>query len=200
MRLRKKIQITFLLSLLSLVVFYSYYYLPSQNPGFVKVNPIKNLPSASTMDAKNTFTNVEYKSQDSKGQLYTTRSEESFFYQKEPDLIHLINPYSFTQLKKDGSLIEVTSKVGLFDKIKKITTYENNVSIKNKNYIITSKSAKHFAEKNIIIISGNVILKDLTMGLSHIAYSDAIEINTLTNDVMAFMTSSNARVIAKKFK
>ena len=125
---------------------------------------------------------------------------ESYIYENQTDITHLVSPYSFTRLEKDQSLIEIRSKVGLFDKIKKITSYENNVIIKNKNYIITANSAKHFSAKNLIIINGNVVMKDLTMGLSHIAYCDTVEIDTITNNAVAFMNSSNDRVIAKKFK
>ena len=199
MRLNKNIQILLFL-LIGLILFYSYYYLPSQNKGFIKVEDIEKGPSTEKSAGKNTFTNTEYKSQDEKGRIYTTKAVESYIYQNQTDLIHLVGPYSFTRLEKDQSLIEIRSKVGLFDKIKKITSYENSVSIKNKNYIITANSAKHFSAKNLIIINGNVVMKDLTMGLSHIAYCDTVEIDTITNNAVAFMNSSNDRVIAKKFK
>ena len=199
MRLNKNIQI-FLFLLIGLVLFYSYYYLPSQNRGSIKIEKITKEQPIEKLEAKNTFTNTEYKNQDEKGQIYTTKAAESYFYQNKPDLTHLINPYSFTKLEKDQSLIEIRSKIGLFDKAKKITTYENSVSIKNKNYLITANSAKHFSAKNLIIINGNVVMKDLTMGLSHIAYCDTVEINTITNNAVAFMNSSNDKVIAKKFK
>ena len=199
MRLNKNIQI-FLFLLIGLVLFYSYYYLPSQNRGSIKIEKITKEQPIEKLEAKNTFTNTEYKNQDEKGQIYTTKTAESYFYQNKPDLIHLINPYSFTKLEKDQSLIEIRSKIGLFDKTKKTTTYENSVSIKNKNYIITANSAKHFSAKNLIIINGNVVMKDLTMGLSHIAYCDTIEIDTITNNAVAFMNSSNDKVIAIKFK
>ena len=199
MRLNKNIQI-FLFLLIGLVLFYSYYYLPSQNRGSIKIEKITKEQPIEKLEAKNTFTNTEYKNQDEKGQIYTTKAAESYFYQNKQDLIHLINPYSFTKLEKDQSLIEIRSKIGLFDKAQKITTYENSVSIKNKNYLITANSAKHFSAKNLIIINGNVVMKDLTMGLSHIAYCDTVEINTITNNAVAFMNSSNDKVIAKKFK
>ena len=199
MRLNKNIQILLFL-LIGLILFYSYYYLPSQNKGFIKVEDIEKGPSTEKSEVKNTFTNTEYKSQDEKGWVYTTKTVESYIYQNQTDIIHLVSPYSFTRLEKDQSLIEIRSKVGLFDKIKKITSYENSVIIKNKNYIITANSAKHFSAKNLIIINGNVVMKDLTMGLSHIAYCDTVEIDTITNNAVAFMNSSNDRVIAKKFK
>jgi lipopolysaccharide export system protein LptA len=118
----------------------------------------------------------------------------------KPELINLISLYSVTKLKKDNSLIEINSEIGVFDKKKNIVTYKKNVTIKNKNYLISSNNAVHFSSKNIIVISGDVVMKDLTMGLLHIVYCDKIEIDTETNNTMATMNSSKDRVIAKKIK
>ena len=197
MRFGRKIQII-LLCLSSLIFFYSYYYLPGKNKGYIK---IENLPSKETKDEmknKNTFANVEYKSQNNQGQIFTTKAKESSLDLSKPDLIYLIDPYSVTKLKKDNSLIEIKSEIGIFDKKKNIVRYEKNVTIKNKNYLITSNKAVHFSSKNIIIISDAVVMKDLTMGLSHIVYCDKIEIDTITNNTVATMNSSKDKVIAKK--
>ena len=43
-------------------------------------------------------------------------------------------------------------------------------------------------------------MKDLTMGLSNVVYCDTVEIDTLTNNAVAFMKNNNQRVIAKKLK
>ena len=199
MRFGRKIQII-LLCFSSLIFFYSYYYLPGKNEGSIKV---KSLPSKKTGDEiknKNIFANVEYKSQNNDGQIFTTKAKESFLDPNKPELINLINPYSVTKLKKDNSLIEIKSENGIFDKSKNIVMYKDNVTIKNKNYLITSKKAVHFSSRNIIIISDTVVMKDLTMGLSHIIYCDKIEIDTVTNNTVATMNSSKDRVIAKKIK
>ena len=201
MKFGRKIQII-LLCLGLLIFFYSYYYLPEKNEGYIKV---KSLPSQETetekeIKNKNTFTNVEYKSQNSQGQIFTTKAKRSFLDSNKPELINLIDPHSVTKLKKDNSLIEIKSEVGIFDKKKNLVTYKKNVTIKNKNYLITSNKAVHFSSKNIIIITGNVVMKDLTMGLSHIVYCDKIEIDTITNNTVATMNSSKDRVIAKKVK
>ena len=199
MRFGRIIQIA-LLCLSSLVFFYTYYYLPGKNEGSIKV---KSLPSKKTGDEiknKNIFANVEYKSQNNDGQIFTTKAKESFLDPNKPELINLINPYSVTKLKKDNSLIEIKSENGIFDKSKNIVMYKDNVTIKNKNYLITSKKAVHFSSRNIIIISDTVVMKDLTMGLSHIIYCDKIEIDTVTNNTIATMNSLKDRVIAKKIK
>jgi len=186
-------------------MFFSYYYLPSQNKGSIKLINEPKLEKIENKinilkNTKNTFKNTEYKSQNEKGNIFTTKAEESYIYQDKNDLIYLIKPYSFTKLEKDQSLIEIFSEKGLFDKEKKITIYEKKVLIKNKNYLITADFAKHFSQKNMIVISGNVIMKDLTQGLSHIVYCDMVEINTISNDAVAYMNSPKDRVVTKKFK
>ena len=199
MRFGRKIQIT-LLCFSSLIFFYSYYYLPGKNEGSIKVKSLLSKKSEEKIKNKNIFTNVEYKSQNSDGQIFTTKADESSLDPNKPELINLINPYSVTKLKKDNSLIEIKSENGIFDKSKNIVMYKDNVTIKNKNYLITSNKAVHFSSRNIIIISDAVVMKDLTMGLSHIIYCDKIEIDTVTNNTIATMNSSKERVIAKKIK
>ena len=199
MRFGRIIQIA-LLCLSSLVFFYTYYYLPGKNEGYIKVESLPSKETEKRIKNKNTFSNVEYKSQNNQGQIFTTKAKESFLNLNKPDLVNLIAPYSVTKLKKDNSLIEIESEVGIFDKKKKIVMYEKSVTIKNKNYLITSNKAVHFSKKNIIIITGNVVMKDFTMGLSHIIYCDKLEIDTITNNTVATMNSSKDRVIAKKIK
>ena len=198
----KKIQI-FLFFLSLLILSYTYLYLPSLNKGSIeikkKIEP-QNTKAKKGKGPSNTFKNTEYKNTDSKGQVYTTQADQSFIYQNNPNIINLINPRSFTNLKKDNSLVEIRSKKGVFDKLNNITSYKDNVIIKNKNYLISANSAQHISSKNIIVINGDVVMKDLTMGLSNIAYCDTVEIDTLTNNAVAFMKNKNQKVIAKKIK
>ncbi len=202
MKIKTTIQ-SILFFFIFLVLFFTYYYLPGKYSNVIKVEntQITNVEKQEKkQNAKNTFTNTEYKSMDNKGQIFTTKAVESFVYQDKPDLIHLIDPHSFTKLEKDQSIIEILSKKGLYDKKEKVTHYNEKVVIKNKSYLINADSAQHYGKKNLIFINGNVVMKDLTMGLSHIAYCDIVEINTLTNDAIAYMYSKYDKVIAKKFK
>ena len=199
MRSGRKIQII-LLCFSFLIFIYSYYYLPEKNEGSIKLESLPLKETKEEIKNKNTFTNVEYKSQNSNGQIFTTKADKSSTDPNKPELINLINPYSVTKLKKDKSLIEINSKNGMFNNKKNIMMYEDNVTIKNKNYLITSNKAAHFSSKNIIIISDTVVMKDLTMGLSHIIYCDKIEIDTITNNTIATMNSPNDRVTVKKIK
>lgn len=120
MLLKKTAKIT-LLFLTFFLLYFFYYYLPSQNKGAIEVDKaeIQKIQTNDKTESKNTFTNTEYKNQSNNGQIFTTRAKESYIAQNSRDLIHLIEPYSFTTMKKDQSLIEISSKTGLFDKEKK---------------------------------------------------------------------------------
>ena len=131
MNVKKIIQNTLLLFSI-IILFYTYYYLPSRYNKVIKVEDQKVTLSEQKnqkQNTKNTFTNTEYKSQNSKGETYTTKAKESYIYQEKPNQIYLVKPYSFTTLKKDQTLIEITSSTGLYDKEKKITSYDNNVTL-----------------------------------------------------------------------
>lgn len=189
-----------LLLLSFLLIFYTYYYLPKQNQGSIKVETKEEIKTVEEIKSKNTFTNTEYIDTDKEGKKYTTRAKESFILQNEPDLIYLTDVYSFTTLKKDNTLIEIRSKKALVNKKIKETTYEKQVVITNKSYKITANIAKHLSQKNLIIIDGNVIMKDLTDGLSHVVYCDTVEIDTTTNNAVAFMKDKDKKVLAEKYK
>ena len=189
-----------LLLLSFLLIFYTYYYLPRQNQGSIKVETKEEIKTVEEIKSKNTFTNTEYIDTDKEGKKYTTRAKESFILQNEPDLIYLTDVYSFTTLKKDNTLIEIRSKKALVNKKIKETTYEKQVVITNKSYKITANIAKHLSQKNLIIIDGNVIMKDLTDGLSHVVYCDTVEIDTTTNNAVAFMKDKDKKVLAEKYK
>ena len=189
-----------LLLLSFLLIFYTYYYLPKQNQGSIKVEAKEEIKNVEEIKSKNTFKNTEYIDTDKEGKKYTTRAKESYILQNEPNLIYLTDVYSFTTLKKDNTLIEIRSKKALVNKKIKETTYENQVMIVNKSYKITANIAKHLSQKNLIIIDGNVIMKDLTDGLSHVVYCDTVEIDTTTNNAVAFMKDKNKKVLAEKYK
>ena len=100
------------------ILFYTYYYLPSQNQGSIKSETKEEVKTIDEIKFKNTFKNTEYISSDREGKQYITKADESTIFQDNPDLIYLKNPYSYTRLKKDNSLIEIKSAEGTVDKKK----------------------------------------------------------------------------------
>ena len=128
---KEKVAQIILLLLSFLLIFYTYYYLPNQNLGSVKVETKEVIKTTEEIKTKNTFKNTEYISTDKEEKKYTTRSKESYILQNEPDLIYLTDVYSFTTLKKDNTLIEIRSKKALVNQ--KIFKY---FSEDNKRYYV----------------------------------------------------------------
>ena len=118
MKFSRTIQII-LVGLSVAVFFYSYYYFPNRNEGFIKVESLPSKETREGIKTKNTFTNIEYKIQNKHGQVFTTKAKESFVNLDKPEIINLFSPYSVAKLKKDNSLIEIRSEIGIFDKKKK---------------------------------------------------------------------------------
>jgi hypothetical protein len=69
-----------LLLLSFLLIFYTYYYLPKQNQGSIKVETKEEIKLVEEIKSKNTFKNTEYIDTDREGKKYTTRAKESIFY------------------------------------------------------------------------------------------------------------------------
>ena len=208
MKLKKQILKIFLIFSIFIIFFYTYYFLPSQNKGSIKLQNIDNsqienndaLKAVEELKFKNTFKNTEYINQDKAGKKYVTKAEESFILQNEPDIIYLKNVESYTKIKKDNSILSIKSKKAVFDQKNNETIYEKNVVITNKSYLITSNLARHEAQKNLITILGDVVMKDLTNGLSHEVYCDIVEIDTISNNAVAYMKNENSKVLSKKYK
>jgi len=192
-------QLILIISSLGLI-FYGYFYLPNQNKGSIRTETKEEVKIIQEIKNKSTFSNTEYLSTDREGRIYTTKSKESYVLQSQPDLIYLTDVYSYGKLKKDNSLVEIKSKNAIVNKKKNETIYKNQVTIVNKNYRINSNLAKHIEKKNLIIVDGNVIMQDLSQGLSHIIYADTLELDTLTNNAIVFMKSKDKKVLGKKFK
>ena len=113
--LGKITQITLIL-LSFILLFYTYYYLPKQNKGSIKLETKEEIKTVEEIKSKNTFKNTEYINTDKEGKKYTTQAKESYILQNEPDLIYLNGVYSFTTLKKDNTLIEIRSRKALVNK------------------------------------------------------------------------------------
>ena len=58
---------------------------------------------------------------------------------------------------KDGGVIKITSKTGLFNKGTNDITYEKNVKVTQKDGVVTANKAEYIVKANNIFVSGNVV-------------------------------------------
>ena len=104
----------------------------------------------------NVFENISYIGTDSSGRQYNVRAKLATVDKNNQDLISLKEVDS-DFLLKDGGLIKITSKTGLFNKATNDILYEQNVKITQKDGIVTAHKAEYIVKANNILVTGNVV-------------------------------------------
>ena len=104
----------------------------------------------------NVFENISYIGTDSSGRQYNVRAKLATVDKNNQDLISLKEVDS-DFLLKDGGLIKITSKTGLFNKATNDILYEQNVKITQKDGIVTANKAEYIVKANNILVTGNVV-------------------------------------------
>jgi hypothetical protein len=104
----------------------------------------------------NVFENINYIGTDSSGKQYNVRAKLATIDKNNQDLISLKEVDS-DFLLKDGGLIKITSKTGLFNKATNDILYEQNVKITQKDGVVTANKAEYIVKANNILVTGNVV-------------------------------------------
>jgi hypothetical protein len=104
----------------------------------------------------NVFENISYIGTDSSGKQYNVRAKLAMIDKDNQDLISLKEVDS-DFLLKDGGIIKITSKTGLFNKTTNDILYEYNVKIVQKDGVVTANRAEYIVKANNIFVSGNVV-------------------------------------------
>jgi LPS export ABC transporter protein LptC len=104
----------------------------------------------------NVFENISYIGTDSSGKQYNVRAKLATIDKNNQDLISLKEVDS-DFLLKDGGILKITSKTGLFNKATNDILYEQNVKITQKDGVVTANKAEYIVKTNNILVSGNVV-------------------------------------------
>ena len=104
----------------------------------------------------NVFENISYIGTDSSGKQYNVRAKLATIDKNNQDLISLKEVDS-DFLLKDGGILKITSKTGLFNKATNDILYEQNVKITQKDGVVTANKAEYIVKTNNILVTGNVV-------------------------------------------
>ena len=92
---------------------------------------------------------------------------------------------------KDYKLIEISSDFGKYNIKNYDTIFSKNVIITYLNNKITGDYLDFSLDKNLMIISKNVVMRNEKSSLK----ADVIEVNIETKDIKIFMYEENKKVI-----
>jgi hypothetical protein len=137
-----------------IIIFIVYFVYPTLNFYRLKLTS-KNIKPTEGAES-NVFENISYIGVDANGKQYNVRAKLAHIDKDNQNLISLKEVDS-DFLLKDGSIIKILSKTGLFDKTTNDILYEQNVKITQRDGVVTANRAEYLVKSNNIFVSGNVI-------------------------------------------
>ena len=144
----------------------------------------------------NIIKDINYTSRDLKGNEYILVAKEGEIDLNNNDIIFLTDVKAYIKLIKNSELIVITSNYGKYNTINYDTIFSKNVKIDYVDNIITGDYLDFSMMKNLLIISRNVVYKNLENTMN----ADVIELDTTTKDTKIFMYDSSEQVNVTNIK
>jgi len=196
MKKKKFLKIVLILSLLIIIWFvYSEYFKKDKNLLSNTVKQITETEEEAVYNS-NIIKDINYTSRDLKGNEYILEAKEGEIDLDNSDIIFLTDVTAYIKLIKNSELIVITSNYGKYNTINYDTIFSKNVKIDYVDNIITGDYLDFSMMKNLLIVSRNVVYKNLENTMN----ADVIELNTTTKDTKIFMYDSNEQVNVTNIK
>jgi lipopolysaccharide export system protein LptA len=196
--MKKKIflKIVLILSLIIITWFiYSEYFKEDKNKLSKPVNPTSEIEEEAVYNS-NIIKDINYTSRDLKGNEYNLLAKQGEIDLDNSDIIFLTNVTAYIKLVKNSELIVITSNYGKYNTINYDTIFSKNVKIDYVDNIITGDYLDFSMMKNLLIVSRNVVYKNLENTMK----ADVIELDTTTKDTKIFMYNSDEQVNVTNIK
>ena len=196
--MKKKIflKIVLILSLIIVTWFvYSEYLKEDKSKLSKPVNPTSEIEKEAIYNS-NIIKDINYTSRDLKGNEYILIAKEGEIDLDNSDIIFLTDVTAYIKLVKNSELIVITSNYGKYNTINYDTIFSKNVKIDYVDNIITGDYLDFSMMKNLLIVSRNVVYKNLENTMR----ADVIELDTTTKDTKIFMYNSNEQVNVTNIK
>jgi len=190
------LKILLILSLIILTWFvYSKYFKKNENLSSKPANSTTSLEEEVFYNS-NIIKDINYTSRDLKGNEYILLAKEGEIDLNNSDIIFLTDVTAYIKLVKNSELIVITSNYGKYNTINYDTIFSKNVKIDYVDNIITGDYLDFSMMKNLLIISRNVIYKNLENTMK----ADVIELDTITKDTKIFMYNLSEQVNVTNIK
>ena len=180
-----KFLILFILIFIIFIWFYLKYF--EKNKNLLKENIISEENYKS-----NIIENVEYTSKDVKGNKYTITATQGEIDILNPNILFLTEVRALIEPLNLGD-ITIKSDYGKYNSDNLDTIFSKNIIIDYSGHKITGEYLDFSLEKNLMLISKNVIYSNNKNTMK----SDVIELNIQTKDIKIFMHNVKDKVNIK---
>ena len=147
------------------------------------------------IESSNIIEDVSYSAQDAKWNEYFLKASEGTIDQNDSNFIFLKSVSAIINLK-NYKLIEISSDFGKYDINNYDTIFSKNVMITYLDNIITGDYLDFSWDKNLMLISRDVVLKNN----ENLLLADVIEMDIKKKDIKIFMYEDNKKVNIKTFR
>ena len=144
------------------------------------------------IESSNIIQDVSYSAKDAKGNQYFLKASEGTIDQNDSNYIFLKSVKANINLQ-NYKLIEISSDFGKYNINNYDTIFSKNVIITYLENKITGGYLDFSWDKNLMIISKNVILENKNNTLK----ADVIEVNIKSRDIKIFMYEKNKKINIK---
>ena len=145
-----------------------------------------------TIESSNIIEDVSYSAKDTKENEYFLQASEGIIDQNDSSFIFLTSVNANIKLK-GYKLIEISSDFGKYNINNYDTIFSKNVIVSYLDNKITGDYLDFSWDKNLMIISREVILRNSKSSLR----ADVIEVNIKTRDIKIFMYEQDKKVNIK---
>ncbi len=183
--LNLRILVISFITVLIIIFIYLDYYTNEKN---VEVKELKI--EENNFSNSNIIKDIQYSSKDIKGNEYIILANEGEIDLNNNDIIFLKNVKAYINLTKNNQTIKIFSDFGKYNTISYDTIFSKNVKIEYLDSKITGGYLDFSMEKNMLIISKNVVYTSP----DNILKADVVELDTFTKDTKIFMHNAMDQV------
>ena len=143
----------------------------------------------------NILKDVEYSTKDEDGNEYLIKALKGEIDFSNPNILFLTNVSAFIRLN-NSEIITIVSDYGKYNSENNDTIFSKNVKVDYIDNKITAEYLDFSLEKNLMLISRNVVYSNPKNTLK----ADVVEINIKSRDTKIFMYEKDKKVNIKSIK
>ena len=139
----------------------------------------------------NIIENIEYKSNDNRGNQYTIKAKNGEIVKENSDLL-LMSDVEAIIIFSDYEKVTITSSGAIYNIINYDTNFKENITIKYAEHNMTSNNADLLFKDHRVKIYNDINYNNLNTDF----FADVMEIDLLTKKLKIYMNSQNKKIKA----
>ena len=181
MNFKSLIQISLIILVLIIcgIIYHQYF---NNKPSEISTKKLENLEKEKKDLSGNIIKNIEYKSEDEKGNFYIIKSKEGEFKDQKNDIIFMTDVTAIMRLK-DKTTIKLSSLNAKYNIINNNTNFFNNVNLNYLNHNVVAKNIDIFFKDSRLEAYNDLVYRNLDLSL----IADKVEIDLITKNSKIFM-------------